>query len=75
VDDAVRVIARSVDYPCAERLQPNLMWMAKHLVKHEELRIRAETLEKLERISCSTLKRTLKRVGRSEPKIAMRQPR
>lgn len=75
VDDAVRVIARSVDYPCAERLQPNLMWMAKHLVKHEELRIRAETLEKLERISCSTLKRTLKRVGRSEPKIAMRQPK
>ena len=25
VDDAVRVIARSLDYPCAERLQPNLV--------------------------------------------------
>jgi hypothetical protein len=25
VSDAVRVIARSLDYPCAERLQPNLV--------------------------------------------------
>ncbi|NMB68898.1 MAG: integrase, partial [Chloroflexi bacterium] len=28
VDDAIRVITRSLDYPCAERLQPNLVWMA-----------------------------------------------
>ncbi len=26
--DAVQVIARSPDYPCAERLKPNLVWMA-----------------------------------------------
>lgn len=37
VDDAVRVIARSLDYPCAERLQPNLGWMAQHLARHGEL--------------------------------------
>jgi len=26
VEDALRVIARSLDYPCAERLQPNLVF-------------------------------------------------
>src|SRR5690606_7343826 len=30
VDAAIAVIARSLDYPCAERLQPNLVWMARH---------------------------------------------
>lgn len=75
VDDAIRVIARSLDYPCAERLQPNLVWMAKHLVAHQELIIDEETLNKLEAISCSTLKRTLKRVGRSHPKMATQLPK
>jgi hypothetical protein len=75
VDDAVRVIARSLDYPCAERLQPNLVWMAQHLGRHEELRVGKETLEKLARISVSTLKRSLKRVGRSDPKLATQQPK
>ena len=31
VDDALRVIAESSDHICAERLQPNLVWMAEHL--------------------------------------------
>jgi hypothetical protein len=75
VDDAIRVIARSLDYPCAERLQPNLVWMAEHLRAHGELQLRREDLEQLGRISVSTLKRTLKRVGRSEPKLAHRGPR
>jgi hypothetical protein len=71
----VRVIARSLDYPCAERLQPNLVWMAQHLRMHGELRIGKEVLEKLERVSVSTLKRMLKLVGRSEPKLATQQPK
>jgi IS30 family transposase len=75
VSDSVRVIARSLDYPCAERLQPNLVWMAQHLQKHGELRLGKEGLEKLERISISTLKRMLRLVGRSEPKLATQQPR
>ena len=75
VDDTVRVIARSLDYPCAERLQPNLVWMAQHLRMHGELRIGKEVLEKLERVSVSTLKRMLKLVGRSEPKLATQQPK
>ena len=75
VGDTVRVIARSLDYPCAERLQPNLVWMAQHLRMHGELRIGKEVLEKLERVSVSTLKRMLKLVGRSEPKLATQQPK
>jgi hypothetical protein len=75
VDDAIRVIARSLDYPCAERLQPNLVWMAEQLSVHAELQVRKETLEQLARISVSTLKRTLKRVGRSEPKLANQVPK
>jgi hypothetical protein len=75
VSDAVRVIARSLDYPCAERLQPNLVWMAEHLQKHGSLLCTAETQQKLAAISVSTLKRLLRRVGRSEPKLAERKPR
>lgn len=75
VDDAIRVIARALDYPCAERLQPNLVWLAEQLGAHGELRLQRETLEKLSRISASTLKRMLKRVGRSEPKLANRNPK
>lgn len=75
VDDAIRVIARSMDYPCAERLQPNLVWMAALLRTHGELLARPETVEKLSRVSVSTVKRILKRVGRSEPKIASQKPR
>lgn len=75
VSDAVGVIARSLDYPCAERLKPNLVWMAEHLGRHGELRVGQDLLEKLARISVSTVKRSLKRVGRSDPKLATQQPK
>ena len=39
VTDTIRVIAASLDYPCAERLTPNLVWMAKHLAAHKELEV------------------------------------
>lgn len=75
VDDAIRVIARSLDYPCAERLKPNLVWMSEQLKTHHELVIGKETQDKLDKVSITTLKRILKRIGRSQPKIAYRQPR
>src|SRR3989304_4644878 len=34
LDLALRVIAESVDYVCAERLRPNLVWLADHLANH-----------------------------------------
>ncbi len=57
VIDAVRTIARSLDYPCAERLQPNLIWMAGQLVQHGELVLSEEVWEKLVRVSVSTVRR------------------
>ena len=70
VNHAVLVIARSLDYPCAERLQPNLVWMALHLHQHGELDIGKESLENLARISISTLKRIYRHIGRRETKLA-----
>jgi len=37
VDDALHVISESMDYICAERLKPNLTWLAEHLGAHDEL--------------------------------------
>lgn len=75
VDDAIRKIAHSLDYPCAERLHPNLDWMAEHLEHHGELQLQEKTKESLTMISVSTLKRILKRVGRSDPKMAEKKPK
>jgi len=70
VEDAVRVIARSMDYPCAERLKPRLSGMAQQLMKHGELRVDGQTLQQLERVSISTLKRILKRTEKAKDRVA-----
>lgn len=75
VRSAVEVIARSLDYPCAERLQPNLAWMAKQLIRHGELHTTPEVLHKLERLSVSTLWRLLPRAGLERPRLAQRKER
>ncbi len=73
VDDAVRVNAKSLDYPCAERLQPNLVWMAQHLERHGELATTPRLMEKLGKISISTLQRTMGRVLLRRDRIAHRR--
>jgi hypothetical protein len=55
VSYALSVIAESLDYLCAERLTPNLAWMANHLVTHDELEVSPPLLEKLDQISISTV--------------------
>jgi len=62
VQDAIGIIAESFDYLCAERLAPNLGWMAKHLVKHGELFVSHQVHEKLKQISVSTTQRILSRL-------------
>jgi hypothetical protein len=69
VDDALRVIAESSDYLCAERLTPNLVWMANHLATHGELEVSPPLLEKLDQISVSTVGRTLARIGQDQPRL------
>jgi len=73
VDTAIGKIAQSLDYPCAERLKPNLVWMAKHLEAHGELRLNAELREQLGRISVSSLRRRLPATQRATQRIAHRK--
>src|SRR5512135_98505 len=57
VTRAVQVIAESLDYPCAERLTPNLVWMANHLAAQGELQVTPEVLAQLGEMSLSTVQR------------------
>jgi hypothetical protein len=59
VSDVLRVIAESFDYVCAERLTPNLSWMAQCLARHGELTVFPSVLTKLEHISVCTVRRLL----------------
>jgi hypothetical protein len=74
VDDALRVISESHDYICAERLQPTLVEMAIHLAHHDELRPSPRLLDQLSRISVSTLRRILSRLGQDEPRLPRKGP-
>ena len=74
VDDALRVIAESTDYICAERLTPNLVWLAQHLAAHGELTVCARLLEQLEHVSVSTVARILTRLRRDELRLPRPRP-
>lgn len=74
VDDALRVIAESMDYICAERLTPNLGWLAKHLAAHDELVTTPELLAKLDTVSISTVGRILRRIRQDEPRLPRKGP-
>ena len=65
-----------LDYPCAERLQPNWVWMAEHLERHGEIEVSVEVKAKLEIISVSTVRRLLPPSQRAPDRIAhsKRQP-
>jgi len=74
VDDALRVIGASLDHPCAERLHGNLVGMANDLAAHHELKVDAELLADLGRISLGQLRRTLQRLGQDQPRLPRRKP-
>lgn len=71
---ALGVIAESLDYICAERLQPNLVWTAEHLARHGELEISPEVVGKLSRISVSTVWRLLKDMQKDQPRLPRKGP-
>jgi hypothetical protein len=75
VDDALRVIYESFDCICAERLTPNLVWMACHLDQHGELEVTPKLLEQLARISISTVERRLSRIRQDQPRLPRKKPR
>ena len=71
VDDALRVIAESLDYISAERMQPSLVAMADDLARHGELRLNAPLREQLGRISVSTVARIMKRVRQDDTSCSL----
>jgi hypothetical protein len=74
VSYALSIIAESFDYLCAERLTPNLIWMANHLVTHGEMVVSPSLLEKLNQISISTVQRILGRIPRDKPRLPRKGP-
>jgi hypothetical protein len=74
VHRALKVISESLDYLCAERLQPNLVWMAEHLAAHDELDISSRLLEQFEKVSVSTVRRILKRLDQDQPRLPRKGP-
>ncbi len=74
VEQAIAVIAESTDYLCAERLTPNLVWLATHLAAHGELVVYPQLLEQLGRISVSTVQRVLQHIPRDIPRLPQRGP-
>jgi len=75
VDDVLRVVDESLDYVCAERLAPNLVWLTQHLVAHGEVEVAEEVLEKLGQVSISTVGRILKRIRQDQPRLPRKGPR
>jgi hypothetical protein len=71
---ALGTIAKSLDWICAERLQPNLVWMAEHLVRHGELTISDEVRHKLDTISVSTIQRLTSGMSKDRPRLPRRGP-
>ncbi len=74
VEAALRLIAESLDYVCAERLQPALAPLAENLAQHHELELTPGLLEKLKRISISTVRRRLARLGQDQPRLPRKRP-
>ncbi len=64
-----------MDYICAERLTPNLPWLASHLAAHAELETSSALLYQLERISVSTVGRILARIQQDQPRLPRKNPR
>jgi hypothetical protein len=75
VDHALRVIHESVDGICADRLTPNLVWLACHLERHGELATTPDLLEQLAQVSKSTVERRLARTRQDQPQLPRQQPR
>lgn len=74
VDDALRVMAETLDYVCAERLQPVLPWLAQTLAQHGELELTPPLLAHLQTMSISTVRRHLAHLHQDVPRLPRARP-
>jgi hypothetical protein len=73
-DDALRVLAETLDYICPERLQPTLLDLAVHLAAHDELELTTELLSQLKSASVSTVRRHLAHIGQDQLRLPRARP-
>lgn len=74
VDDALRIIAETLDYICAERLTPALLSTAADLARHGEMLLTDAVRQQLAVISVSTVQRHLARLRQDEPRLPRARP-
>lgn len=74
VEQVVAVVWKSVDYVCAERLQPVLRSTAEHLASFNACPLTPAVAAQLDTISIATLGRMLARLGRPLPRLPQRGP-
>jgi hypothetical protein len=73
VQDAIHLIAKALDYPCAERLQPMLPSMLDQLAQHGHLEATPELRQQMETVSVSTVRRIRQRREQDEPRLRRRK--
>jgi len=75
VQDAIHLVAKALDYPCPERLKPQLPCMADHLARHGHLIVSAELREQLVSVSVSTVGRIRRRRQQDERRLKRKRKR
>lgn len=75
VRETIRVVARALDWCCAERLQPVLAETALHLNELGIMSITPDLVTQLQTISISSVGRILKRIRQDEPRLPQRRGR
>lgn len=74
VEHVVAVVWESLDYVCAERLEPGLLTTARHLATWGELALTPELEGQLGQISRATVQRMLARIPRPPSRLPQRGP-
>ncbi len=73
-DEALRLLAETLDYACAERLQPVLPELALQLAAHGELTLTTDLLIQLQQASVSTVRRHLAHLTQDQPRLPRARP-
>lgn len=69
LDDALRELAETLDYDCAEWLKPALSELAKQLAAHGELELTSELLKQLKSAIVSMVRRHLAGLAQDQPRL------
>ena len=74
VERVVLRVWESLDYICAERLTPSLLWMARHWASFGILVLTAEVESQLATISCATVQRMLRKNRAHKARLPRKGP-